>query len=163
MAPLVFAETVAILGLTQRHGSAVLKTYGLGTHHSVSVLALWSMCFRRVRRGGGFALADWQRGSLSSRASRRGHLSLCLLAARLQIAVVKPLMSRGGNSEVYLLGFDFRGTRSPLLLAASKAVQDFNPTRAVVPREWLPQVGLQKKRNSAFTGARMRGSRRGLC
>ncbi|KAL8272353.1 hypothetical protein Esti_003643 [Eimeria stiedai] len=101
VAPLVYAEVVAILGLLQIHGSTVIKAYALHTHHSFSVLALLSMCFKTV-------------------------------------AVVKPLMSRGGNSEVYLLGLDFRGIRSPLLRALSLAVDSFSPSSAIIPREWLP-------------------------
>lgn len=48
---LVYSEVVATLGLLQIHGSAVIKAYALHTHHSVSVLALLSMCFKTVRAG----------------------------------------------------------------------------------------------------------------
>ncbi|KAL8438972.1 hypothetical protein Efla_006917 [Eimeria flavescens] len=101
VAPLVYAEVVAALGLLQIHGCAVVKAYALQSHHSFSVLALLSMCFKTV-------------------------------------AAVKPLMSRGGNSEVYLLGLDFRGIRSPLLRALTLAVDGFAADRAIIPREWLP-------------------------
>ena len=60
----------------------------------------------------------------------------------LQVAVVKPLMSRPGNSELYLLGLDFRGIRSPLLRALCSAVDSFREDKAIIPREWLPDVSL---------------------
>ncbi|CDJ68202.1 ftsJ-like methyltransferase domain-containing protein, putative [Eimeria necatrix] len=110
--PLVYAELVAILGLVQLHGSAVIKAYSLHSHHSVSLLAILSMCFERV-------------------------------------AVVKPLMSRSGNSEVYLLGLGFRGIRSPLLRALSSAVDSFSLEKAIIPREWIPDAFLAECRKCA--------------
>ncbi|XP_026190154.1 uncharacterized protein LOC34623924 [Cyclospora cayetanensis] len=112
VAPLIYAELVAILGLLQIQGSAVLKAYALHSHHSVSLLAILSMCFT-------------------------------------QVAVVKPQMSRSGNSEVYLLGLGFRGIRSPLLRALSSAVDGFTQDMATIPREWLPDEFVAECRKCA--------------
>ena len=50
VAPLVYAELVAALGLLQLQGSVVLKSYSLHSHHSVSLLAILSMCFAKVMK-----------------------------------------------------------------------------------------------------------------
>eukprot|EP00919_Chromeraceae_sp_WS-2016_P012146 GHVR01028459.1.p1 GENE.GHVR01028459.1~~GHVR01028459.1.p1 ORF type:complete len:345 (+),score=57.62 GHVR01028459.1:468-1502(+) len=65
--------------------------------------------------------------------------SLLFLANVLfeRVCVVKPKLSKSGNSEVYLIGIGFRGIRSALLKTLSSGIGVDLPGKAAIPPEWL--------------------------
>ncbi|EEA07080.1 ribosomal RNA large subunit methyltransferase J domain-containing protein [Cryptosporidium muris RN66] len=74
------------------------------------------------------------------------HTTISLLALLYycfnQVHIVKPVMSKGGNSEVYIVALNFQGIRSILLKSLTLHFKE-NKSRfndiALLPREWVPQ------------------------
>ncbi|KAH7650400.1 adrift- FTSJ family RNA methylase [Cryptosporidium bovis] len=73
------------------------------------------------------------------------HTSISLIALLCycfrNLHIVKPIMSKGGNGEIYLVAIDFQGIRSVLLknlLSHFQEKKDKFHQYSLFPREWLP-------------------------
>ncbi|KAF8821965.1 ribosomal Rna large subunit methyltransferase J protein [Cardiosporidium cionae] len=71
------------------------------------------------------------------------HHSLSILAIMSmlfeQVTIVKPRTSKPGNSEVYVLGFNFQGVRSVLLKKLTSLVKEnLSEDFSIIPKEWIP-------------------------
>ncbi|CEM07586.1 unnamed protein product [Vitrella brassicaformis CCMP3155] len=64
----------------------------------------------------------------------------CIAAFFEEVAIVKPSMSKYGNSETYAIGLRYKGIRSVFLRQLTRAVRvDGFLDTAIIPRSWIPQ------------------------